>query len=195
MTRAAMIATALLVVAACDDRQAFHRPDPSWERMLEQPRVDPYAEPMRRPPPGTVAFQTVARGDEVLTGAIDGAYVARIPVPLSEADLRHAETQFDTYCAACHGVLGDGDSAVAPHMSLRRPPSLHEDRIRGYPPGRIFGVITRGYGLMPSYAPRLSVDERWGVVAYVEALQLSQHVATADLADDDRAALARGGSP
>jgi hypothetical protein len=75
-------------------------------------------------------------------------------------------------CAVCHGVLGDGDSQVALNMSLRRPPSLHLYRDR--PDGYIFQVISRGFGLMPSYAGSISVHDRWAVVAYVRALQLSQ---------------------
>jgi hypothetical protein len=74
-------------------------------------------------------------------------------------------------------LLGDGDSQVALNMSLRRPPSLHLYRDR--PDGYIFQVISQGFGLMPSYAHSLSVHDRWAVVAYVRALQLSQH-ATVD---------------
>ena len=61
-------------------------------------------------------------------------------------------------------------------MSLRKPPSLVDDPVRSFPPGRVFQVITDGYGLMPSYASALAVDERWAVVAYLRALTLSAHV-------------------
>ncbi len=85
------------------------------------------------------------------------------------------------YCAACHGLAGDGDSPVARNMALRKPPSLHEPRIRALPAGRLYAVVRDGYGLMPSYAEELSVGERWAVVAYVRALQLSQGARLAEL--------------
>jgi mono/diheme cytochrome c family protein len=98
--------------------------------------------------------------------------VALAPVRLDADLLALGRRKFDVHCATCHGVLGDGQSQVALNMSLRKPPSLHE--YRSVPDGYIFQVITRGFGLMPSYAGDLSPHERWAVVAYVRALQLSQ---------------------
>jgi Cytochrome C oxidase, cbb3-type, subunit III len=66
-------------------------------------------------------------------------------------------------------------------MTLRPPPSLHEPRIVAYPVGRLFRVVSQGYGLMPSYADVLSIEDRWAVVAYVQALELSQRVELARL--------------
>jgi len=76
-------------------------------------------------------------------------------------------------------------------MMLRKPPSLHLARIRALPDGRIFQVATEGYGVMPSYAGDLSVAERWAVVAYVRALQLSQNVPAGSLPPAARAELSR----
>jgi hypothetical protein len=72
-------------------------------------------------------------------------------------------------------------------MSLRPPPTLHKYADR--PPGYIFEVITRGFGLMASYAAELTVEERWAVVAYVRALQISQNVPVNTLPADVRARL------
>jgi mono/diheme cytochrome c family protein len=105
---------------------------------------------------------------------VDGAYVADFPLEIDVADVRWGRTRFEIFCATCHGTLGTGQTQVAENMRLRKPPSLHSAAIRAYPPGRIFAVISRGYGLMPSYAGQLSVADRWAVVAYVQALQLSQ---------------------
>jgi mono/diheme cytochrome c family protein len=181
--------------AGCDNRQAFHRPDPGWERMMTQEKVVPYAEPMRRPPAGTVVFGDEGRGAAVETGETAGAWVESVPVPMSDDDVRRGRARFETYCAACHGALGDGKSAVAAEMLLRRPPSLHEARIRGLAPGRLFSVVSKGYGLMPSYAAQLDVDDRWRVIAYVQVLQLSQHVDVATLPEADLAAVERSGTP
>jgi mono/diheme cytochrome c family protein len=76
-------------------------------------------------------------------------------------------------CAVCHGLLGDGDSLVAKNMSQRPPPSLHQ-RVR-LEDGHYFQVVSRGFGLMPAYASELTVEERWAIVAYLRALQLSQN--------------------
>lgn len=142
---------------------------------------------MRHPPAGTVAHRS-ALPPEVATGlGPDGLPVARAPIALDAKVLARGRTRFEILCAACHGVLGDGESQVALNMSLRRPPSLHA--YRDVPDGHVFRVITHGFGLMPSYAPELSVEDRWAVVAYVRALQLSQHARLDQLPPDARDAL------
>lgn len=134
---------------------------------------------MRDPPDGTVPYHGLL-DPTVETGlGADGKPLAVSPVPFDQALLARGKAKFDVNCAACHGVLGDGDSQVALNMSLRRPPSLHLYRDR--PDGYIFQVITKGFGLMPSYAHSISVHDRWAVVAYVRALQLSQHASVDQL--------------
>jgi mono/diheme cytochrome c family protein len=169
---------------ACDDREALHAPDLTWARMLSQRRGDPYAassafpdgKVMRAPPSGAVA-----RDDD-----------HDDPPPRVTRELvEHGRARFEIVCATCHGVGGDGDSAAAAKMTLRKPPSLHEPRIRALPPERIFTIIRDGYGLMPGHAERLDAHDRWAVVAYVRALQLSRQVAVADLSASDRARLAQ----
>jgi mono/diheme cytochrome c family protein len=83
-------------------------------------------------------------------------------------------------CALCHGLAGDGDSIIAGKMGQRAPPSLHEPRLRALEASAIYRVVRDGYGLMPRYAEHLSPRERWAVVAYVRALQLSQGLPLAD---------------
>lgn len=132
---------------------------------------------MRDPPEGTVPYHGLL-DPAVETGlGADAKPLAAAPVPFDEALLARGRAKFDVNCAVCHGVLGDGQSQVALNMSLRPPPSLHLYRDR--PDGYIYQVISHGFGLMPSYARSLSVHDRWAVVAYVRALQLSQH-ATVD---------------
>jgi mono/diheme cytochrome c family protein len=128
---------------------------------------------MRHPPAGTVPFHSTL--DPVVeTGrGPDGKPVASAPVPIDDALLARGQSRFDINCAVCHGLTGDGQSQVALNMSLRRPPSLH--LYRDLPDGYIYQVISEGFGLMPSYASSLSVHDRWAIVAYVRALQLSQY--------------------
>jgi mono/diheme cytochrome c family protein len=134
---------------------------------------------MRDPPQGTVPYHGLLDPTVETGRGADGKPLAVSPIPFDEALVKRGRAKFEVSCAVCHGLLGDGDSQVALNMSLRRPPSLHLYRDR--PDGYIFQVITEGFGLMPSYAHSLSVHDRWAVVAYVRALQLSQHAAVEEL--------------
>ena len=82
--------------------------------------------------------------------------------------LRRGRERFGIFCAPCHGIIGNGDTMVAANMPLRRPPSLLDEKVRRYPDGRIYRVITEGYGLMRSYADSLGESDRWAIVLYVE---------------------------
>lgn len=127
---------------------------------------------MRAPPEGTVPHGALVPL-EVSTGlGPDGLAVGLVPIAVDAKLLARGRARFDVTCAVCHGVLGDGESQVALNMSLRRPPSLHA--YRDVPDGHIFRVISEGFGLMPSYAAELAIEDRWAIVAYVRALQLSQ---------------------
>lgn len=148
--------------------------------MLQQPKVKPYRASvfypdqvaMRAPPPGTLPASAVD-DPAVATGRNpDGTPLARIPVEVSPELLETGKKRFEVFCAVCHGVLGDGQGPVARNMSIRQPPSLLANWQR--PDGFFFTAITDGYGYMPSYRPWLGTEERWAVVAYVRALQLSQ---------------------
>ena len=145
---------------------------------------------MRQPPRGTVPYGPLL-DPAVATGrGPDGRPVALLPVPVDPKLLARGRQRFDITCAACHGVLGDGESQVALNMSLRRPPSLHE--FRDLPDGTIYQIISEGFGLMPSYANELTVQDRWAVVAYVRALQLSQHATIDQVPPDVRRRLQEG---
>jgi mono/diheme cytochrome c family protein len=134
---------------------------------------------MRTPPAGTVPFGSV--GDPGLQRGLgeDGKPLRLVPVPLTPGLLATGRKKYDIHCALCHGLVGDGQSQVALNMSLRRPPSLH--LYRDVPDGYLYQVISQGFGLMPSYAGELTPEERWGVVGYVRALQLSQHASAAQV--------------
>ncbi len=171
-------------------------PEPDFERMLHQRGYRPFERSvqfedgrvMRPPPLGTIARGEVL-GQPALTRGVEpsGAYTAQIPVPVTRAVLERGRDRFDIYCSACHGVRGDGDSMVASNMTLRRPPSLIDEPVLSFPPGRVFQVASVGYGLMPAYDIHLSVSDRWAVVAYLGALQRSQRVRLTDLPPAQRA--------
>lgn len=138
---------------------------------------------------------TVARGhlndDEVLyTGKDGGAPVEAFPVAISHETLERGRARFDIYCAPCHDRLGNGDGMIV-RRGYRRPPSLHVDRLRAAPPGHFFDVMTNGFGAMPDYRHQISVPDRWAIVAYIRALQLSQRATIADVPAGRRRELER----
>lgn len=170
---------AAAALTGCQDFTTFE-----LDRMIEQARFRAYQETeffpdkrvMRPPPEGTVPHDP-PRGDNArMAGVVDGDYVRTVPLPLTRPLLERGRGRYEIYCATCHGLRGDGESSVSGNMELRKPPSLIDTVVRGFPPGRIFQVVSAGYGLMPSYDEQMSLDDRWAVVAYLQALQLSQGV-------------------
>ena len=133
---------------------------------------------------------TVARGqlrdDELMyTGKVGGEDAAVFPMRVDEAGMARGRQRFDIYCAPCHGRTGQGDGMVV-RRGYRRPPSLHQDRLRNAPVGHFFDVMTSGFGAMPDYAAQIKVPDRWAIVAYIRALQLSEHATLADVPAADR---------
>src|SRR5439155_5033460 len=93
--------------------------------------------------------------------------------------LARGQQRFNIYCAPCHSRLGDGNGMI-PQRGFRRPPSYHDERLRKAPLGYFFDVMTNGFGAMPDYASQIPVRDRWCIVAYIRALQLSQNATQAD---------------
>lgn len=192
--RPAKLSRARIAVAVAFTLAALSCERVDLERMIAQPSYRAY-EPapyfddgmaMRTPPLGAVPRERVlgpaAFVEGVRTGAARG-WVESIPLEVDRELLVRGQGRFRIYCAACHGVAGDGQSQVAENMTLVKPPSLHEARIRAFPPGRLFSVITHGWGLMPSYRDALDERDRWAVVAFVEVLQLSHSVPITEVRD------------
>lgn len=97
-----------------------------------------------------------------------------IPFPITLALLRRGQERFNIYCAPCHSRVGDGNGMIV-RRGFPAPPSYHSKRLRNAPDSHFYNVITQGYGLMFSYADRVKPNDRWAIVAYIRALQLSQH--------------------
>ncbi|MBP7148355.1 MAG: cytochrome c [Acidobacteria bacterium] len=141
-------------------------------------------------PEGTVARGQLAE-DAVATGREGGRLLAEGPLPVTPGLLRRGQERFEIYCSPCHGRLGDGDGMIV-RRGFQRPPSYHADRLRAAPDGYLFDVITEGYGAMPSYAARVAPEDRWAIIAYVRALQVSQAVPLGLLRPPERARVASG---
>ena len=128
---------------------------------------------------------TVARGqlrtDELLyTGRVNGVASDLFPFPITAADLSRGRERYNIYCSPCHDYTGSGNGMIV-QRGFPSPPSFHIERLRQAPAGHFFDVITNGFGLMYSYASRVSPEDRWRIAAYIRALQLSRHGSTADV--------------
>jgi hypothetical protein len=128
--------------------------------------------------PLAVAAAAVA-GEEV-------RYVDTFPFPITRAVLEHGRNRYMIFCVVCHDPLGTGRGKIV-ERGYTPPPSFHIDRLRAAPVGHFFDEITRGYGSMPDYAAQVPPRDRWAIVAYIRALQLSQHFPVKELPADLRA--------
>jgi cytochrome c553 len=136
---------------------------------------------------------TVARGqldeDEAFyRGMIGTNLVTQFPMPVTREVLLRGQERFNIYCAPCHGRSGEGNGMI-PQRGYPSPPPYHTERLRTVPVGHFFDVITRGYGVMYSYANRVEPADRWAIAAYIRALQLSHDAKISDVPNEDRAQL------
>jgi len=167
--------------------------------MQDQPRYGPLqtssffadGRASRPIPEGTVARDAVVTPGVLQTGGRKGDFSDVIPVKIDLALLKRGRERYDIYCVPCHGYLGDGDGMVA-RRGVRAPANLHSDRVRHAPPGYIFQVITKGYGAMGDYADQIPAEkDRWAIVAYVRALELSQGATVGQVPAAERPKLER----
>jgi mono/diheme cytochrome c family protein len=173
---------------------------PTLQRMADQPKYDPleasdfFADGQSARPriPGTVARGEIANDGFMSTGKINGVDADGFPFPITEQVMNRGEERFNIYCSPCHSKVGDGNGMV-PSRGYRHPPSFHTDTLRAAKTSHFFDVMTNGFGAMPPYAAQVNVRDRWAIVAYIRALQLSQHATVADLPPDAQAKLSGAG--
>ncbi len=140
---------------------------------------------MRPPVPGTVARGFLREDTRFYEGReADGSYVATNPVPVTREVMLRGRARFNVYCAPCHGLAGDGQGPVATGGYGIIQVSYHNDRLRSIEDGYLFDVITNGIRSMPSYAAQIPVADRWAIIAYLRALQRSQHAGAEDVPQD-----------
>ena len=130
---------------------------------------------------------TVARGElhddtYFYTGKLGNNPGDYMPFAVTKDDLERGRSRFNIYYSPCHSRLGDGNGYIPTRGFSRRPPSFHIERLEKAPVGYIFNVMTEGFGIMPDYASQIPPRDRWCIVAYIRALQLSQHATVADAA-------------
>ena len=184
---AAAMLVALTGAAAC--RQDMH--DGPRYKPLAQSDIYPDLRSARPIIEGTVARGFLKDDDVFYTGMQNGAPVEKIPMPLTDAVVQRGQERYNIYCSPCHGVAGDGDGMIV-KRGYKQPTSYHDPRLRNEKAGYFFDVMTRGFGQMPDYAAQVSPKDRWAIVAYIRALQLSQHASVGDLTKVERERLERG---
>jgi mono/diheme cytochrome c family protein len=162
-----LILAAALLTSGCD------------VSMTKQPRYDTYA------PAGQWSDGSSARAlpaHVVAQGDLDRDADASHPPAASPALLSRGRERFDIFCSPCHGLAGDGDGMIVAH-GFPRPPSYHDQRLISAPAQHLYDVISNGYGVMYSYAARIEPRDRWAIVAYIRALQLSRRATLAQVPD------------
>jgi mono/diheme cytochrome c family protein len=187
---AALAVLPVLLVAGC--RQDMHD-NPRYEP-LEASRTAAGQSSSRMLIEGTVARGHLNDDDLLYTGMADGTPSAEFPFAITRTELDRGENRYNVYCAPCHSQTGDGRGMVV-QRGYRQPPSFHIDRLRDVPPGYMFDVITNGFGVMPDYRAQITAEDRWAIVAYVKALQLSQHATQADVPESERGKLSAPAAP
>jgi len=178
---------ALLLVGGCDQMR---------QDMATQPKNRPLSPSdffhdgrSERP----LLENTVARGslanDEYMVAKDSNAF----PLTVDQALLERGQERYGAFCTPCHGLQGDGNGMVA-LRGMKHPPSYHTDRLRESPNGYFYDVISNGFGQMYGYAAQVPPRDRWAIIAYVRALQLSRNARTAELPAELRQKLSSGDS-
>lgn len=157
--------------------------------MLNQPKYKAQQEndffadkrSMRTPVKGTIPRGHLEINTIYFQGKTkNGDFVKKIPLPITMGLVHRGQDRFDVFCRPCHGGIGNGDGMIK-EFGWFAPPTYHQARLRDVPDGYIFNVITNGIRTMPSYSHQIPVEDRWAIVSYVRALQLSQDASKADL--------------
>src|ERR1017187_6970338 len=157
--------------------------------MHVQPRVNPLAKSdffpdQRGARPlveGTVARGQLHEDTYFYTGKLGNNPGDYMPFPVTKEVLERGRERFNIYCSPCHSPLGDGNGFIPSRGFVRKPPSYHIPRLQKAPLGYFYDVITNGFGIMSDYSSQIPPRDRWNIVAYIRALQLSQNASKADV--------------
>lgn len=201
--RLAALTLLLGALAGCRGQPHEEPPIHAIRNMYQQPRYNPQSRSqffadsrtMRPPVPGTVSREMTVELDVATGRELDGdGWVMEVPEQVVDehggmrAMLDRGQERYDIYCSACHGLSGRGDGIVGQRAqslgaAALKPPTFHDDRLRHIPDGQLYATITNGIRNMPAYGHSIPVEDRWAIVGYVRALQLSQQGQTQAAAD------------
>ncbi len=144
---------------------------------------------MRTPPAGTVARGLLHEDSVYFTGMVHDTTPVRLsPLPTTLDLLKRGQQRYDIYCSPCHSKIGDGKGMTVQRGLNPPPPSFHDERLVQAADGHFFNVITNGIRNMPPYKYQVPIEDRWAIVAYIRALQRSQHATDRDVPPEMRGA-------
>ncbi len=174
----------LLFIMGCRGWSTQEPPVHLNPNMDVQPKYKPYRESewfknkmdMRPLVKGVVARGYLKADDLYYRGKINGQFSDKYPsqIKITQELLKRGQDRFDIFCAACHDKAGGGNGLVGTKMPIK-PMSLHGDYMYSLNPGRLFDIISNGSRTMPAHGLQIVEKDRWAVVAYVKALQISQN--------------------
>jgi len=171
-----LIIMAVLVLSGC------------MRDMQDQPRYEPLeasdffenGSSARHLPEGTIARGMLKEDKHLYEGLVNGKQAKDFPIPITHQLVKRGQERFQIFCSVCHGATGDATGMVV-RRGFPAPPSYHTDRLREATPGYLFNVITNGLGKMSGYADQVEAKDRWAIIAYIRALQLSQNASVKDV--------------
>jgi len=177
---AAVLIAAILLASGCD------------QAMSDQPKRKPFQQSSffadgrssRVPVAGTIPQGGLRLDDHFHRGLSGGEFAPQFPAAVTAETLRRGRERYDIFCSPCHDRMGSGRGMIV-QRGYRPPPSFHLDRLRQAPPGYLFDVVTRGLGAMPGYSEQIPAADRWAIIAYLRALQLSHQARTADVPPEE----------
>lgn len=162
--------------------------------MANQPRQNPLSPApifadgrSERPIPENTVARGAVQDDALIVPKDSNAF----PLPLTAELLQRGQQRYTIFCTPCHGIQGDGLGMVA-MRGMKHPPSYHQERLRNEPNGYLYDVITNGFGAMYGYSAQIPPRDRWAIVAYLRALQLSRNAPVSELPAELREKLAGG---
>jgi len=147
----------------------------------------------RPQPEGTVAQGQLHDNVPLYTGMQGSKLSMTFPFKITRATLERGQDRYNIFCAPCHDKAGTGNGAVLAFGFERAPNSFQSSKMRDAVPGYFYNAITNGFGIMNGYAAQIRPEDRWAIVAYIRALQLSQNANISELPDEDRQQLEKAG--
>ena len=174
---AGALAACLCVLGLAGCRQDMH----NQPKFYPQRSTTLYADgrSVRPQVTGTVARGQEDAGSYFRTGMVNGQEGDGLPMPVTAELMQRGQEKYNVFCTACHSRVGNGKGMIVMRGYFPAG-NLHTDRLRQAPLGHFYNVIANGYGAMPEYSGQIETQDRWAIVAYIRALQLSQHATAAD---------------
>jgi Cytochrome C oxidase, cbb3-type, subunit III len=173
-----MVAATTALFSALGCRQDMH----DQPKFLPQRGTSFYADgrSVRPQVENTVARNQLHEDSYFYTGFSGGKEGDGMPFPVTMDVLARGQERYNVYCTPCHSRVGNGAGMIV-QRGYAKAGNFHVERLQKAPLGHFFNVITNGYGAMPDYSAQVAPVDRWAIVAYIRALQLSQNATQADV--------------